>query len=106
MASTLRKAAATSDPRFDVTRKHIQADGRIKVSGGKGLRGTQAYPALFGLNVALCHLEYKHGKHADAMPESDSDDDTASSSDESFLALEISFDRRGISISARRSRSL
>ena len=59
---------------------------RGQISGGKDLQGTQAYPLLLGLDVALAHFSSVTGAVDPTKGDSDASDDD--DSDESYSCLE------------------
>eukprot|EP00969_Alexandrium_andersonii_P283027 12511337-Alexandrium_andersonii.AAC.1 len=52
---TRPRAEALSSQHVETRVQYVNADGRVRVHGGRGLETTQSYPPQFGLVIALNH---------------------------------------------------
>lgn len=84
LRTCLQRWQVVSDARLNITNKSVDPiTGETKVSGGCGLKATQAYPPLFGVTVAQ---EHKH--MLETTSEAPIHDDSASDSDDSCSCLD------------------
>ena len=80
LESHLRRADVITPEHLEVSIRYADSEGVTSVQGGKDLKGTQAYPPLFGVQVALSHQEWiqQGAPTVDPPTPPDSDSDTCS----------------------------
>eukprot|EP00969_Alexandrium_andersonii_P180803 7989893-Alexandrium_andersonii.AAC.1 len=86
LRSSLPRDRVLTPPERKIVTRATGPDGRALITGGPGLKPTQAYPPMFGVQVALAHKEWLEAGRPE--PETDSESECSSCTTDSYSCID------------------